>query len=146
MAKCGYHPRMGVGLKEIGGGLADAVGLKALTHSRSASDQLAAEQEEFAVVREVVRQRVRQTPNKDERLRLEAFDAMLCLGEYFLNLQNTTKCTDLQSEVDDRTSTFIAFLQDFDKIWKNELLSKSLVERAENAMSCFNGKRGRAAA
>jgi hypothetical protein len=135
MAKCGYHPRMGVGLNEIAAGLSAAVQIKAQAHSRTTSDQLSVEKEEFSVVRDVVRKRMRQEPNAAERARLEAFDCMLFLGEFLLNLRNSTECHDLPSDVHHRADAFITFLKQFDDVWKHQLLDRPLVERAENALS-----------
>jgi hypothetical protein len=124
-------------LKEIGGGLVDAVTLKADIHARSISDQLREEQTEFAVVRSVVRRRLEALPNTELRHRLEAFDAMLLLGEYFLDLRKGTDSVNLHCEVAARTETFIAFLRHFDEVWKNECLDRSLAERATHAIdSC----------
>jgi hypothetical protein len=131
---------MGVGLKEIGAGLATAVNIKAAAHSRSISEQLLCEKEEFSVVRAVVREKIRQAPTTEEKAGLEAFDAMLFIGEYFLNLRNSTKSADLFGEVDVRAEAFIDFLKHFDDVWKHQLLDRSLLERAEHALaSCVEG-------
>jgi hypothetical protein len=87
-----------------------------------------------------------QASSADEQMRLEAFDAMLFLGEYFLNLRNDTKSCDLPSEVNGRAEAFIAFLKHFDDVWKNQLLDKSVAERAEHALSCSLQRRDRVAA
>jgi hypothetical protein len=146
MAKCGYHPRMGVGLKEIAAGLAAAVNIKANAHCHTISDQLSIEKEEFSVVRDVVNKKLRHEPNAEERRRLQAFDCMLFLGEFFLNLPNSTESHDLPSEVDRRAEAFISFLMKFDDVWKNQLLDRPLVERAENALSACLEKYSSAAA
>jgi hypothetical protein len=137
MVKCGYHPRMGIGLKEFCAGLTEAVGIKAALHSRSLSDQLAIEKDEFSVVRALVRNEIGRASNEGEKARLEALDALLVLGEFFLNLRKSTRANDLHSEVDNRADEFIAKLIDFDEAWKNELLDRPLDERAANALSHF---------
>jgi hypothetical protein len=146
MAKCGYHPRMGNGLTEIAAGLAAAVEIKAQIHARTISDQLAIENEEFSVVRQVVHQRMTRELRPAERARLEAFDCMLYLGEFLLDLRNGTETRDLPSEVHLRAEAFINFLKQFDEVWKNQLLDRPLAERAENALSSCLKRRSIAAA
>jgi hypothetical protein len=137
---------MGVGLKEIGAGLVDAVALKANIHARSVPDQLRHEQSEFATVRSVVRSTIQSLPRTEDRDDLEAFEAMLLLGEYFLDLRRGPKSADLPLEVDGRVEAFTAFLRRFDEAWKNENLDRPLAERAAHAITSCMGKKKRAAA
>jgi hypothetical protein len=137
---------MGVGLKEIGAGLVDAVALKADMHGRSIPDQLRHEQSEFAAVRSVVRSTIQTLPCTEDREDLEAFEAMLILGEHFLELRHGPKSADLSLEVDARVETFIAFLRRFDEAWKNEYLDRPLTERAAHAVTACMGRKNKEAA